>query len=75
MNWEQLQRFSKAITMMMVAFGSVGISISLPTGPVIATSSPGFKSPENSVSHPQSRITSTGKLQHKSFMQIAENII
>lgn len=33
-------------TMMMVALGSFGISISFPTGPVIFTSAPGFKSPE-----------------------------
>lgn len=32
--------------MMMVALGSFGISISLPTGPVMVTSLPGFKSPE-----------------------------
>lgn len=32
--------------MMMVAFGSFGISISFPTGPVIFASSPAFKSPE-----------------------------
>jgi hypothetical protein len=40
-------RLSKTITMMMVAFGLVGISISLPMGPVIVT----FKSLKNSISH------------------------
>lgn len=34
------------LTIMTVAFGSFGISISFPTGPVILTSAPGFKSPE-----------------------------
>lgn len=33
-------------TIMIVALGSLGMSISLPTGPVICTSDPGFKSPE-----------------------------
>lgn len=33
-------------TMMIVALGSFGMSISFPTGPVIFTSDPGFKSPE-----------------------------
>ena len=33
-------------TIITVALGSVGISISFPTGPVIATSFPGVKSPE-----------------------------
>ena len=37
---------------MIVAFGSFGISISFPTGPVIFTSAPGFKSPEMYVIHP-----------------------
>jgi hypothetical protein len=32
-------------TMMMVALGSLGMSISLPTGPVIFTSCPCFRSP------------------------------
>ena len=32
-------------TMIIVALGSLGISISFPTGPVIFTSAPGFKSP------------------------------
>lgn len=31
--------------MITVALGSLGISISFPTGPVICTSDPGFKSP------------------------------
>lgn len=33
-------------TIIIVALGSFGISISFPTGPVIFTSAPGFKSPE-----------------------------
>jgi len=32
--------------MTTVALGSFGISISFPTGPVIVTSDPGFRSPE-----------------------------
>lgn len=32
---------------MMVALGSFGMSISFPTGPVIFTSAPAFKSPDN----------------------------
>lgn len=33
-------------TIMTVALGSLGMSISFPTGPVILTSAPGFKSPK-----------------------------
>ena len=34
-----------SLTIMTVALGSLGMSISLPTGPVIFTSAPGFRSP------------------------------
>ena len=34
------------ITIIIVAVGSLGISISFPIGPVSLTSSPGFRSPE-----------------------------
>jgi hypothetical protein len=40
-------KLSKAITMMMVEFGSVGVSISLPTSPMIVI----FKSLKNSINH------------------------
>jgi hypothetical protein len=63
---------STAITMIMLAFGSVGINISFPTGPVMATSSAGFKSPE--INQPANKKVwfekiSNSELQWESFLR------
>jgi hypothetical protein len=63
---------SMAITMIMLAFGSVGINISFPTGPVMATSSAGFKSPE--INQPANKKVwfekiSNSELQWESFLR------
>jgi len=39
------QGLALKLTIIILALGSLGMSISLPTGPVIWTSAPGFRSP------------------------------